>query len=94
VALARNADLLIHDAQYSAEEFPALAYLGHSCPEYAISLAEQAGARRVCLFHHAPRRTDDTLDELASRFLNCAVPVTVAADGLTITLGRQVRGVT
>jgi phosphoribosyl 1,2-cyclic phosphodiesterase len=89
VALATNVDLLIHDAQYSADELPALAHLGHSCPEYAISLAEQAGARRVCLFHHAPRRTDDALDALGSRFLNYAIPVTIAADGLTMTLGRQ-----
>lgn len=93
VALARNVDLLIHDAQYSADELPALAYLGHSCPEYAISLAKQAGARRVCLFHHAPRRTDDALDELTSPFLNAAIPVTVAADGLTMKLGQQDRGV-
>ena len=92
VALARNVDLLIHDAQYSADELPALAYLGHSCPEYAISLAEQAGARRVCLFHHSPRRTDDALDELTSPFLNSAMPVTVAADGLTMKLGQQDRG--
>jgi phosphoribosyl 1,2-cyclic phosphodiesterase len=92
VALARNVDLLIHDAQYSADELPMLAYLGHSCPEYAISLAEQAGARRVCLFHHAPRRTDDALDELTSPFLNSAIPVAVAADGLTMKLGRHDRG--
>lgn len=92
VTLARDVDLLIHDAQYSAEELPVLAYLGHSCPEYAISLAELAGARRVCLFHHAPRRTDDALDEMASRFRDGAIPVTMAADGLTMTLRQQGRG--
>jgi phosphoribosyl 1,2-cyclic phosphodiesterase len=79
MALARNVDLLIHDAQYSVGELPALAYLGHSCPNYAMSLAEHAGARRVCLFHHAPRRTDDALDELTSPFLNSTIPVTVPA---------------
>ncbi len=31
MALARDVDLLIHDAQYTAEELPALAYQGHSC---------------------------------------------------------------
>lgn len=94
LTLARNVDLLVHDAQYSADELPALAHLGHSCPEYAISLAEEAGARRVCLFHHAPQRTDDALDDLASRLLNCAVPVTLAADGLAIELGRHNRRLT
>jgi phosphoribosyl 1,2-cyclic phosphodiesterase len=65
---------------------PALAYLGHSCPEYAISLAAEAGARQVCLFHHAPRRTDDALDELAARYADGAIPVFAARDGLTVRL--------
>jgi phosphoribosyl 1,2-cyclic phosphodiesterase len=86
IALARDVDLLIHDAQYTVEELAALAYLGHSCPEYAISLAGAAGARRVCLFHHAPRRTDDELDELAARYADAAVPVFAARDELTVRL--------
>jgi phosphoribosyl 1,2-cyclic phosphodiesterase len=86
VALARDVDLLIHDAQYTAGELPALAYLGHSCPEYAISLAAAAGARQVCLFHHAPRRTDDALDELAARHADGAIPVFAARDQLTVRL--------
>jgi ribonuclease BN (tRNA processing enzyme) len=54
VALAQDVDLLIHDAQYTGGELPALAFLGHSCPEYAISLAAEAGARQVCLFPTRP----------------------------------------
>jgi ribonuclease BN (tRNA processing enzyme) len=86
VTLARDVDLLIHDAQYTVEELPALAYLGHSCPEYAISLAVEAGARQVCLFHHAPRRTDDALDMLAARYADGAIPVFAARDELTVRL--------
>jgi phosphoribosyl 1,2-cyclic phosphodiesterase len=86
VALAKDVDLLIHDAQYTVEELPALAYLGHSCPEYAISLAAEAGARQVCLFHHAPRRTDDELDEIAARYRDAAIPVFAARDELTVRL--------
>lgn len=84
LALARDVDVLIHDAQYSVEELPDLAHFGHSCPEYAIALAEAAGSRRVCLFHHAPRRTDDALDDTADRFAASRVPVTVACDGLVL----------
>ncbi len=89
LALARDVDLLIHDAQYTVDELPALAYLGHSCPEYAISLAAEAGARQVCLFHHAPHRTDDALDELAGRYAGRAIPVFAAFDGLALRLGRH-----
>jgi phosphoribosyl 1,2-cyclic phosphodiesterase len=89
VTLASNVDLLIHDAQYTAEELPELGYMGHSCPEYAIALAQRAAARRVCLFHHSPRRTDASLDELATRFALASVPVTAASDGLPMTVSRR-----
>lgn len=91
VALAADVDLLIHDAQFTAAELPSLGYLGHSCAEYAIDLAKAARARRVCLFHHAPRRTDTELDELVGRFAHGPVPVIAAADGLTVSLDGQFR---
>lgn len=86
VELAAGVDMLIHDAQYTADELLRLAYLGHSCAEYAIGLAEHVGARQVCLFHHAPRRTDSEIDELARRVANGPVPVICAADGLSLKL--------
>jgi ribonuclease BN (tRNA processing enzyme) len=89
LALAKDTDLLIHDAQLLVGELPRLSYLGHSCPEYAIGLAQAAGARRVCLFHHAPQRTDGELDELASRFAGGVVPVIMAADGLIVRMGSS-----
>jgi phosphoribosyl 1,2-cyclic phosphodiesterase len=89
VELAAGVDLLIHDAQYAADELPRLAYLGHSCPEYAIALAEAAGARQVCLFHHAPQRTDDEIDEMVGRLPGGPVPILIAAEGLTFRLAGQ-----
>jgi len=86
VELAAGVDLLIHDAQYTAAELPRLAYLGHSCAEYAMALAEAAGAREVCLYHHAPRRTDREIDEMVARLRPGPVPVLGAADGLTVRL--------
>jgi phosphoribosyl 1,2-cyclic phosphodiesterase len=53
---------------------------GHAAADYAVALAQRAGARRVALFHHRPDRTDDTLDELARRFAAAPVPVLVAAE--------------
>jgi len=89
VDLAAGVDLLIHDAQYTADELPRLSYLGHSCPEYAIALAEAAGARQVCFFHHAPWRTDREIDEMVGRLRDGPVPIVVAADGLTLRLAAQ-----
>jgi len=76
--LARDADLLIHDAQLLPEEI-AEADWGHAVADYAVGLAKAAGARKVLLFHHKTARTDDQLDQLAARFAGDP-RVEVAAD--------------
>jgi len=86
VELARDADLLIHDAQLTAEEVPAEAAWGHAAAEYATGLAAVAGAGRVALFHHKPSRTDDQLDDIGRRFAAGPLPVLVAAEGLSVEL--------
>jgi phosphoribosyl 1,2-cyclic phosphodiesterase len=66
LALADGTDALVHDAQYTLEEFAVRSGFGHSTYEYAIDLGLQAQARRVVLFHHDPDRTDDELDEIVA----------------------------
>ncbi len=85
--LARGADLLIHDAQHTAAEFPQKSSLGHSAVDYAIGLAGAAGAKRVLLFHHDPPRTDDELDAIVAAHRNAPVPVEAAMEGSVIDLG-------
>jgi phosphoribosyl 1,2-cyclic phosphodiesterase len=60
-----GADLLIHDAQYTEEEYTTKVGWGHSTHEHAIKAAQRAGVKRLALFHHDPDRTDDQIDELA-----------------------------
>ena len=62
--LCDGVDLLIHDAQYTAEEFEEKAHWGHCTMDYALLVAREAGARRLALFHHDPAHTDDELDVL------------------------------
>ena len=61
VAFARDADLLVHDAQYTPEELKEKKGWGHSSWEQAIEVAEQAGVKRLALFHHDPGHTDNFL---------------------------------
>jgi phosphoribosyl 1,2-cyclic phosphodiesterase len=68
LALAADADLLIHDAFLLPEEVAAQASFGHVAADYAVALAHRAAARRVLLTHHKPDRTDNALDHLATRF--------------------------
>jgi phosphoribosyl 1,2-cyclic phosphodiesterase len=86
IALARGADLLIHDAQLIGPEFAALAPFGHSAVEYAVGLAEAAGVKRLLLFHHDPGRTDDQIDAIVAAYRGNAIPVEAAAEGAVIDL--------
>jgi phosphoribosyl 1,2-cyclic phosphodiesterase len=65
--LAAEADLLLHDAQFSEDEYPSRVGWGHSSVAHAVSFAARANARQLLLFHHDPWRTDDELDALLAR---------------------------
>jgi phosphoribosyl 1,2-cyclic phosphodiesterase len=86
LALAGGVDVLLHDAQHTAEELPSRALFGHSAADYPVALAERAGTKSVLLFHHDPARTDEEVDALVARFANAAIPVSAAHEGLTLDL--------
>lgn len=88
--LCAGADLLIHDAQYTRSELRAKPDWGHSSVDYAVHVAAEAGARRLCLFHHDPSHGDGQLDEMLQGAGPAAeaagVAVLSAAEGLTVSL--------
>jgi len=92
LALASDADVLIHDAQYTAEEYPARRMFGHSTIDYALGLGTAADVGRVVLFHHDPRRTDDELDVIA-RSLKSSIDVTFAREGQAVRLSSGLSAV-
>jgi phosphoribosyl 1,2-cyclic phosphodiesterase len=64
--LARGADLLIHDCQYTDEEYPDHIGWGHSSVSDALTFARRVEARRLMMFHHDPLHSDEVLDELGA----------------------------
>lgn len=84
--LARDVDLLIHDAHLRAEEVDAEGPFGHAAAEYAVRLGTMAGARQVALFHHRPDRSDMEVERTVCRFAESPVPVIGAAETLTLRL--------
>jgi CheY-like chemotaxis protein len=66
VRFLEGADLVVHDAQYVLDEFPARAGWGHTPVERAVDYALIAGARRLALTHHDPDRADDEVDALCA----------------------------
>jgi phosphoribosyl 1,2-cyclic phosphodiesterase len=68
-AFTAGADLLIHDGQYTQEEYGAGKQgWGHSPVEYALALARDCRVRRLALVHHDPMRSDEEMDQLAARY--------------------------
>lgn len=66
VRFCRGADLLVHDAEYTSEDYASKKGWGHSTYHDALRLALAAGVKRFGLFHHNQERTDDGLDAIVS----------------------------
>ncbi len=87
--LAADADLLIHDAQYTDEEFAVKGHWGHSTVGFALEVARASGAKRLALFHHDPTHDDEWLDGMeaeATRLAAGDFAVVMAAEGFSIKL--------
>jgi phosphoribosyl 1,2-cyclic phosphodiesterase len=86
----QNADVLIHDSQYTASEYGVDKIgWGHSTYEYAIAAAQKAGVKKLILFHHDPHRTDKQLGAFEAEFqemvtAKTGMEIIMAREGLTI----------
>jgi phosphoribosyl 1,2-cyclic phosphodiesterase/DNA-binding response OmpR family regulator len=95
VEFIRGADLVIHDAQYTAAEYPAKVGWGHSTIEYVVDAAIAGGVKHVVLFHHDPARDDKAVDQLIGKARERAadagadLEITAAAEGDVINLHGQ-----
>ena len=88
--IAMDADLLIHDAQYTDEEYARCIGWGHSTYRHAFEFAARVGAKRIVPFHHDPSHDDETLDRLLDHALaafKCPCAVSPGREGTTFELG-------
>jgi ribonuclease BN (tRNA processing enzyme) len=89
-ALASGVDLLIHDAQYTDDEYQRCIGWGHSSYRHAFAFADYVGAKELIPFHHDPSHDDDTLDRLledAIRRFKPAFKVSRAREGDVFEVG-------
>lgn len=90
VEFLTGADLVVHDSQYTAAEYPQKIGWGHSTLEYAMDVCRAAGAKRLAFTHHDPLRDDDAIDQLVEAVraakADATSPLEVfgAADGMTV----------
>jgi phosphoribosyl 1,2-cyclic phosphodiesterase len=92
VEFVGGADLLLHDAMFTDQEYPSYRGWGHSTCTQAVRLALDAGVKRLGLFHHAPDRTDAELQRTSEllcgglRESRSSMELIVAAEGEELIL--------
>ena len=93
VKFAKDADVLIHDAQYLDEHywgqldgFPSTQGFGHSTVSMACEVAASAAAGQLILFHHEPSYTDDVLAGMERKAKSLFRDSTMAYEGLEFVL--------
>ena len=95
VAFLSQADLVIHDAQYTEDEYPSKLSWGHSTAQYAAQAAMEAGAQQLVLFHYEPTHDDAIilLQEATTQAYVAAersqMQVVAAVEGMEITLPER-----
>jgi phosphoribosyl 1,2-cyclic phosphodiesterase len=92
VGFLQGVDLLIHDAMYTPAELEQHRGWGHSTYEEAVTLAQEAGAKRLVIFHHEPEHGDEMMDGLLKAARAYAqkggrpLEVLAAEEGMQLTL--------
>lgn len=93
-ALALRADVLLHDAQYTEEEFDSHRGWGHSSVRHVVDYALVGDVRQLVLFHHDPAHSDAQLEELHERACELwgdrAHPPVLAYEGMDIDLDAEI----
>ncbi len=90
--LCHDVDLLVHDGQYTEEEFSTKADWGHSTAAFAVHVAAEARVKKLVLTHHDPSHDDGDLDGILSRAIHLPeaklIDVSMARESQSIDLGR------
>ena len=86
--LAAGTDLLIHDAQYTDEQYDSHVGWGHSSYRHALEFASYVGAKKFIAFHHDPGHDDETLDRLRETAVRGTRPIFAVSGGY---MGRGLR---
>jgi ribonuclease BN (tRNA processing enzyme) len=84
-------DVLLHDAQYTSEEYVDHVGWGHSSIEHVVQFATMAEVRQLVLFHHDPAHADEDLESICARAAELwgdrPNPPLVAHEGMEIPVG-------
>lgn len=87
----KGADIVLLDAQYTADEYVMKKGWGHGCLDDVVRIAREAGVKRLFLFHHDPAHDDTFVDAMLAHARELAGPMLVdaAREGERVMLSRS-----
>ena len=86
LTLIDGADLVIYDSTYTDDEFPSKIGWGHSTWQEGVRLCQQAGAKRLAIFHHNPDHVDSLMADLEAEAKQTWSGTMVCRDDMVVTL--------
>lgn len=93
LARLRGVDTVIYDTHFLPEEYERFPHYGHSTPDQALAICQQAGVRRLVLYHHAPGHTDEQMDQVAATYLAkgaaIGIEVLTSFEGMSLPIGEK-----
>ena len=90
IDIAKNTDILIHDAQYTPEQMPNHKGWGHSSWMHCTEVASKAKAKKLVLFHHNPDHGDSILESIEQDAKKLFENTTSAREGMEIFIPEEV----
>lgn len=84
LGLIRDADMVVYDATYTDEEYPKYRGWGHSTWQEGVRLCDEAGVKRLVIFHHDPSHDDAFMDDVAKAAEAMRPGTIVAREGMVL----------
>jgi len=92
IQFIQGSDVLVHDAQYTQDEYEQKITWGHSPIDYTVDIAIKAGVNKLVLFHHDPLHNDEQIDTMLESAQNLVgksgkkIDISAAKEGMTIEI--------
>jgi ribonuclease BN (tRNA processing enzyme) len=86
IDIARDADVLIIDAQFTDDQLPAHKGWGHSSWQQCVAVAKQANVKKLVLYHHSPGNNDEAIQEIEKNAQAVFTNTIAARQGMEIKL--------
>src|SRR4029453_9449197 len=89
-------DTVVYDTHFLPEEYARFPHYGHSTPDQALEVCQEAKVRRLVLYQHAPSHRDEQMDRIAADYAAkgaaMGIDVVTSYEGLTIPVGPEAKG--